>query len=192
MEAEPEEKGNARAPTVAGAGAAAAVGTAVHRLLEIIDLSRDLASEVADRRSAVIREAAVELAPVEAAAAVSRFETLVDGLPGSGCMARLAEVSQRVMARELEVFLGPRMDDGTSVISGAVDLVYSDPDDGRLVVADYKTDAVESDAELAGRVERYRPQLATYARALEHALSLDEAPHTELWFLGADRIVRVD
>jgi ATP-dependent exoDNAse (exonuclease V) beta subunit len=95
------------------------------------------------------------------------------------------------VARELEVFREPDDDDGTSVISGAVDLVYTDPSDRRLVVADYKTDAVEDDAEIAERVERYRPQLETYARALEEALALEKRPSTELWFLHSDRIVRL-
>ncbi len=104
---------------------------------------------------------------------------------------RLGQLAPAIVARELPVFLRPAEDNGTSVISGAVDLVYRDPEDGRLVIADYKTDRVESETEIAARVDRYQPQLAIYARALEEALGLEERPHTELWFLHADRIVRL-
>jgi len=76
-------------------------------------------------------------------------------------------------------------------VSGIIDLVYRDPGDGRLVVADFKTDALETDAEIEGRIEAYSSQLEIYARALEEALDLDYRPYTELWFLHPDQIVRL-
>ena len=82
-------------------------------------------------------------------------------------------------------------DEPGAVISGIIDLVYRDHEDGRLVVADFKTDAVETDAEVDGRIEAYSSQLEIYANALEKALDLDHRPHTELWFLWADRIERL-
>ncbi|HSN56742.1 MAG TPA: PD-(D/E)XK nuclease family protein, partial [Candidatus Sulfomarinibacteraceae bacterium] len=170
---------------------AAVVGTVIHRLLESLDLSAELAPQVEGRREAVISEAAAELGADDRPAAADRVGGLLDRLARGRCLCRLGEVAPAVVARELPVFLEAPVDDGTSVVSGAVDLVYTDPDDGRLVVADYKTDAVATDAEVADRVERYRPQLATYADALQRALELDEPPHTELWFLDADRIVRL-
>jgi ATP-dependent exoDNAse (exonuclease V) beta subunit len=191
METELEDDETGSAPVSTGRDAAAAVGTAVHRLLEDLDLSANLAGEVAEKRSAVLREVAAGLRPEDAAEAEARFNAVVDRLPGSGCLQRLAELAPGVAARELHVFALPEDDDGTSVVSGAVDLLYSDPDDGRLVIADYKTDSVETDDELAERCERYRPQLETYGRALECALDLDEEPHLELWFLRPDRIVRL-
>jgi ATP-dependent exoDNAse (exonuclease V) beta subunit len=77
------------------------------------------------------------------------------------------------------------------VVSGIVDLVYRDPDDGRLVVADYKTDALADQLALEERAQSYEPQVAAYARILRKALDLEEKPHTELWFLAADTIVRL-
>jgi ATP-dependent exoDNAse (exonuclease V) beta subunit len=77
------------------------------------------------------------------------------------------------------------------VVSGIVDLLYRDPEDGRLVVADYKTDRVQDDETLAERARVYEPQVRIYARALQKALGLDHEPHNELWFLDADRIVRL-
>lgn len=183
-----EEASSLQAPV--RRGAAAAVGTSIHHLLETLDLGNDLTSQVEERQSAVIDDAVKDLDSDAAREATVRLEAMLDRLGESACMARLAELGPLVAARELEVFLKPTGDDGTSVISGAIDLVYTDPGDGRLVVADYKTDAVETESEIAERVERYRPQLETYARALKQALGLDHTPHTELWFLHPDRIVR--
>ena len=132
-----------------------------------------------------------ELDPAERREAIRRFDDLLDGLARGETLKRLSELAPMVIARELPVFLRPDYDDGTSVITGSVDLVYRDPDDGCLVIADYKTDTVGSDGEIAERVERYRPQLDTYARALEQALDLEDRPHTELWFIYADRVVRL-
>ena len=106
---------------------------------------------------------------------------------------RLAALAPQVVARELPVLLWEERPEGepNAVISGIVDLVYSDPDDGCLVVADYKTDYVKEDLELEKRRRIYEPQLQTYAQTLKTALKLDHEPHTELWFLNADRIVRL-
>jgi ATP-dependent exoDNAse (exonuclease V) beta subunit len=96
-----------------------------------------------------------------------------------------------VIARELPVFGWEEYDDAPgTVVSGIVDLVYRDPDDGRLVVADYKTDALDGEAALEERTRVYESQVGTYARILRDALDLNEPPHTELWFLSADRIIR--
>ena len=45
---------------------------------------------------------------------------------------------------------------------------------------------------LAERTMVYEPQLRTYARALQQAVSLDGEPHIEIWYLAADRIVRLE
>jgi ATP-dependent exoDNAse (exonuclease V) beta subunit len=179
------------APSPSRRSAAAAVGTAVHDLLETLDLESDLAAQVIERRPTVIESAAAGLDPGMVVEMTGRLEEVVDRLVESACLRRLGEVAEAVIARELPVFLRPTEDSGTSVISGAVDLVYRDPEDGRLVIADYKTDGVETDAEIAERTERYRSQLETYASALEEALVLDYRPRAELWFLHADRIVRI-
>jgi ATP-dependent exoDNAse (exonuclease V) beta subunit len=76
-------------------------------------------------------------------------------------------------------------------VTGFVDLVYRDPDDDRVVVADYKTDHIEGEEAIAERIGVYAPQVRIYARALRDALDLDHEPHVELWFLAADRIVRL-
>jgi ATP-dependent exoDNAse (exonuclease V) beta subunit len=108
----------------------------------------------------------------------------------------LRELGPAVLARELPILVPPaegeEEGDGArpvGFVAGAIDLVYRDPATGTLVVADYKTDAVADDDEIAARVDVYRPQGAVYARAVRDALGLAEAPRFELWFLRADRIV---
>ncbi|MCU0303457.1 MAG: UvrD-helicase domain-containing protein [Thermoanaerobaculales bacterium] len=190
LESEPEDE-TASEGIGPDRDASAAVGTAIHRLLEGLELGGDLIAQVEARRSAVVDEASAGLDADRAGEAASRAGDLLDRLVGSACLGRMSALAARVVARELDVVALPPTDDGTSVVGGAVDLVYTDPDDGRLVVADYKTDAVERDDEIAERCERYRPQLAVYASALQTALDLDEEPHLELWFLSADRVVRL-
>ena len=58
--------------------------------------------------------------------------------------------------------------DGPVVIEGIIDLLYLDHDD-RLVIVDYKSDAVANDAEAQARMEHYQWQGASYAAAVERA-----------------------
>ena len=189
-EAEPEAD-EASAPARLRRSGAAVVGTAVHRLLETVALDRDLGGQIESARARLAEDIGSELGPDEGGRAVDRLGALLDVISTGRCLTRLAELASSVVVRELDVVARPPADDGTSVVSGAVDLVYTDPGDGRLVVADYKTDAVGTEDEIAERCERYRPQLETYGRALREALDLDEEPHLELWFLRPDQIVRL-
>ena len=66
-----------------------------------------------------------------------------------------------------------------------------DPASGELVVADYKSDAVGSPAELLERAARYRAQGGAYVRAVHEALGLAAPPRFELWFLVAGERVAV-
>ncbi len=154
---------------------AMAVGTQVHDLMEHLDLEGDLAAQVL---------AAGEQAPE----AVELLQLLAEGR----CLERLGALAARVVGRELPVLLWEEPEDGPgAVVSGFIDLVYRDPDDDRLVVADYKTDRLKDPDQLQRRVVVYEPQLRTYAAALRMALDLEYEPRAELWFLDADRIVRL-
>jgi ATP-dependent exoDNAse (exonuclease V) beta subunit len=53
------------------------------------------------------------------------------------------------------------------LLEGFIDLLFEAPEG--LVVVDYKTDAVRSEAEVAAALDRYTPQGAAYAVALEEA-----------------------
>ena len=161
------------AATTGGPGAppgrakALALGSAVHRIMELCDLADpssvptvaaavtaelerpDLAEEAAE-----LALACWEAAPVRAAA--------------------VAATQPEGVHRELSVGF---VVDGV-IVSGAVDLLYRDGD--AWVVVDYKTDrAAEPDVLLS----RYRPQGAAYALAAEAVLG--EGSVREVCFIAA-------
>jgi ATP-dependent helicase/nuclease subunit A len=63
---------------------------------------------------------------------------------------------------------------GGRVVEGFIDLVV-DTDDG-LVVVDYKTDSVASQADIQTKTQHYAPQIRAYAEALALATGLRAAP----------------
>ena len=189
LEEEREAASSAARPEVSPA---LAVGSAVHRVLEELRPRWGLGGRAAPVhatscpstwRLSSRRDAAHE--------ALARARSILDRLAAGRTLARLREIAAHVVARELPVLLPP--DQGpegpVGFVSGAIDLVYRDPATGELVIADYKTDEVASEAEIeAGRVAAYAPQGVHYRRALREALGLSKEPRFELWFLHADRI----
>ena len=173
-------------------GVATAAGSAVHRMMEHLDLEGDLAVQLRNGLERGLSDIQFGLDGEALADARERLGILIDRIAGGTCLERLASVAPKVVGREIAIVAPPQDDQGPiGAITGFVDLVYRDPGDGRMVVADYKTDAVEGEESIAERVEIYEPQVNTYARALHQALDLDSEPHVELWFLAADRIVRL-
>jgi ATP-dependent helicase/nuclease subunit A len=167
---------------------AQALGSAVHALLE----STDLALLVAADPAALARELGArlpdDLSPAGRARALELAEALARGpLPGE-----LRRLSPHVLARELPVLLEGDGAGGAGAPvgfwSGAIDLLYRDPERGEYVVADYKTDRVGA-AEVRATAERYRAQGAVYARAVQRALGLPRPPRFELWFLVPGEVV---
>jgi ATP-dependent exoDNAse (exonuclease V) beta subunit len=99
-------------------------------------------------------------------------------------------LAPHVVARELPIWVAPRgeaPDDPVGFVAGAVDLLYRDPATGELVVADYKTDAVEG-ADLDVHASRYAAQGEHYTRAVQQALALPARPRFELWFLAVGEV----
>jgi ATP-dependent exoDNAse (exonuclease V) beta subunit len=92
------------------------------------------------------------------------------------------------VARELPVLAAPSAGAAVGYLAGVVDLVYRDPESGRLVVADWKTDAVRDERRIWELGRRYAAQGEVYVRALHEALDLAEPPRFELWLLAADRL----
>ena len=171
--------------------AAMALGGAIHRALEEWDLSADPLEELARQRTRLpaylaplARGEVVELA-------LPRAEELLDRFGESRLLERLRGLAGHLVARELPVLLPPRdaPHAPVGVVTGAVDLVYRDPETGLLVIADYKTDEVDDPEEISRRAAVYAPQGATYVRALQEALDLPQPPRFQLWFLRADRVV---
>jgi ATP-dependent helicase/nuclease subunit A len=169
--------------------AAMALGTSVHSMMETLDLRAALAPQVAEHRARI-------LADLETGGDGDGKKRLADDLLArlaeGSCLDRLEAIAGQVVARELPVLLWSKEPGAPgAVVSGIVDLVYCDPDDGHVVVADYKTDALPDQAAIDEKVLVYEPQVRAYARALREALDLDHEPHVEFWFLAADQIVRL-
>ena len=169
---------------------ATAVGSAVHRWLETVALEDDLEAALAASEEP-IRRSVVSLLPSEAVPiACERARALLSRLVRGPLAPRLRALAAGVVARELRVLLPPGEQTGPAgFVAGAIDLVYRDPKDGSFVVADWKTDLVEDEAQLAERVRAYAPQGACYTRAVREALGLAAPPRFELWFLHPGRVV---
>jgi ATP-dependent exoDNAse (exonuclease V) beta subunit len=159
--------------------------------------SSGLGAELARHRERLPELLRPLLSAGEVEAAAERCRELLDRLELGDLLERLAALEGRVVARELPVLLPPGSAGGAAddrpvgFVSGAVDLLYRDPENGDLVVADYKTDRVESPEELADRAGAYASQAAAYARAVQEALGLAEPPRAELWFLWPGEVVPV-
>jgi ATP-dependent exoDNAse (exonuclease V) beta subunit len=173
--------------------AAMAAGGAIHRALEEWDLAADPRKEMGRQRSLLPAYLAALVEGGELGRALPVAETLLEILAGGPLLDRLRKLKDHVLARELPVLLPPGEGDGSpvGVVTGAIDLLYRDPRDGRIVVADYKTDEVETEEEIRARAAVYAPQGSLYSRAVREALELEQAPRFELWFLRAGRTLQV-
>jgi ATP-dependent helicase/nuclease subunit A len=181
-----------------GRDAAMAAGGAVHRALETWDLFADPRSETGRQRD-LLPSYLGSLAEVDVAArALPLAAELLEGFAKGPLLARLRDLKEHVLARELPVLLPPSSIGGmgaVGVVSGTIDLLYRDPATGRLVVADYKTDDIVAGGAggaIEARAEVYAPQGGAYVRALREALELEEDPRFELWFLRAEQVVEVE
>ncbi len=167
-----------------------AIGTALHRVFENLDLAHDL-PEAFSLQGARIDQylRPTNLAPAEHRKAKEKTQLLLRKIEEGPLPARMAEIRDHILARELPLIAPPVPDHGpTGFLMGAIDLLYRDPETGDLVVADYKTDFIESDESLDQKVEIYSKQLSVYARSIADALGLDRPPRIEMWFLSAGRI----
>jgi ATP-dependent helicase/nuclease subunit A len=167
--------------------AAMAAGGAVHRVLEEWDLAADPRKELGRQRQRLPAYLAALVEGDELDRALPLAESLLETFLAGPLFQRFRKLKGHVLARELPVLLPPGEGEASPVgiVSGAIDLLYRDPDDGRIVIADYKTDEVETEEELQARAAVYAPQGAFYVRAVQEALEIEEGPRFELWFLRA-------
>jgi ATP-dependent exoDNAse (exonuclease V) beta subunit len=174
----------------AGRDAAMAAGGAVHRALETWDLFAVPEEEAVRQRGLLPSYLAPLAEPDVVARALPLATELLDGFAKSPLLVRLRDLREHVLARELPVLLPPSGNGHgpVGVVSGTIDLLYRDPDTGRLVVADYKTDDLSASGGVEAKVAVYASQGATYVRALREALDLEEDPRFELWFLRAAEV----
>ena len=151
---EPTEAAPSRTPIRRSSSRGAAIGTATHRVLELVDLQRPTAEEV---RSLVRLACAEQQIP--------ELQADIEGRVWSALGADSLRTAVDRHARTLsEVYLVVR--DGDRFLEGYIDLLV-DAGPGSLSILDYKTDRATSEAEIAAKQEHYAPQLAAYARAIE-------------------------
>jgi ATP-dependent helicase/nuclease subunit A len=167
--------------------AALAVGSAVHRALEELEPSGDPHADAVACLEVAAR-ALAQLDGTERADALASAREVVEDFVAGPLYARFVEIAPRVLARELPVLASPEPGQ-QGVVVGTLDLVYRDPDDGCLVVADYKTDHVETEAAHDEHARRYLAQGAAYQRSMQEALGLPAPPRFELWFLRTGRVM---
>lgn len=140
-------------------------GSAFHKVMELIDLS-DTAGGVEDQLDRMVKEKRLR---EEYAGAISI--PLVKQFLSSGLAERMAGAeSKGCLYREQPFVLGlPAKElnerfpeDEIVLIQGIIDVYFEE--DGEIVLADYKTDRVNSGEEL---IVKYKKQLEYYKRALQ-------------------------
>jgi ATP-dependent exoDNAse (exonuclease V) beta subunit len=180
------------APTPSFAEIARAVGTAVHRALEQLDLEAEPEAEVARRREALEGDLGALVDPENLEAAVANARSLLDAIVEGPLFPKLRSLADSVVARELPVLAPPEADAGPAgYVSGTIDLLYRDPDSDELVIADYKTDRVPAETALSEHGRAYAQQGAVYRRAVREAFALGYTPRFELWYLRRGEIAPI-
>ncbi|MCP5055968.1 MAG: UvrD-helicase domain-containing protein [bacterium] len=162
------------------------IGTAFHAALERLTLD----TPVDTWRAAL--ETCLEEQDLDADM-LARANALVERFLGSPLAERLGGLGERLMGREVPLLLAPEKgeDEPVGFVAGAIDLLYRD-EHGKIVVADFKTDAVGQAGELERRSQAYASQGRVYVRAVQAAFGLDEPPQFELWFIDAGQAVRIE
>ncbi len=132
--------------------AGTAIGRAVHATLQLLDLTEQPPAHL---RAQVDQQCAIEAIDELA----DTVETFVRAALASDAV-RLAAVH----THHKELYLAAPV--GARIIEGYIDLLIETPQG--LVVVDYKTDGVRTEAEVDAKLDHYELQAATYAAALEH------------------------
>jgi ATP-dependent helicase/nuclease subunit A len=144
----------AQAPRWRTSNRGAAIGTATHRVLELVDLLSPSADEV---RSLVRLACAEQQIP--------ELQADIEGRVWSALRDDILQSALSTDARTLsEVYLVVL--DGDRFLEGYIDLLV-DGGPGGISILDYKTDRATSGAQIAAKQAHYAPQLAAYARAVE-------------------------
>jgi len=151
----------------AGRAKALALGSAVHRIMELCDLAD---------ASSVATAAATAAAEMERPDLAGEAAELALACWHAAPVRAAAAAAARPRAVHREIQVGFVVDE--VIVSGAIDLLYRSGDG--WVVVDYKTDRAAEPEVLLGR---YRPQGAAYALAAEAVLG--EGSVREVCFVAA-------
>ena len=145
-------------------------GTAYHRLLELLDFSKEYTREAIS--NTMIRLVEQGLMEKEMMECVNVEDIMLFLNSNVGKRIREASICNKFHAEQpfvlgldsLEVY--KEVSNEVVLVQGIIDVFFEEKEE--LVVLDYKTDKVSSEKEL---VERYRAQLDYYAKALERLTS---------------------
>lgn len=171
-----------------------AVGSLVHLALERIDLDLDLVNALQQAHARLPQWggallSASGLAAPRSERAIEAARRLLARIDANGILPELFERRQQVLGREVPMLLpGGAVSGPSGVVIGTLDLLYRDPASGQLVVADYKTDQVEDQADIQRLCAHYEAQGRLYLEAVARAFPDEEPPRFELWFLAAGQI----
>ena len=143
----PADPATARPP---GRSGGAALGSTVHRALEILDLGQTTDQAVNQAITAACAELRV---PHLAGEARPRVQAAL-----TAPIIQLAATRRHWKEVPIIAEIGGR------TVEGIIDLII-DTDDG-LVIVDYKTDSTRSAADIETKVRHYTPQIRAYAQAL--------------------------
>lgn len=143
-------------------------GTAMHRVLECYDFTRE-AGSLREQIAQMEEQGRIEkdmLALVSVPALQKFLETpLGQRMHRVSCAGKLQREKPFVMGKPAREVLEESRSGEMLLIQGIID-VFFEEEDG-IVLLDYKTDHVQNAGELA---ERYRAQMELYAEAIESAL----------------------
>lgn len=164
-------------------------GVATHLALQCMDFSRTATlDEVEQEIARLERERFLSAREAQAVNAQAIYKLFASPL---GARMRKASALHREFKFSLLCDAGEIY--GTAageelLLQGVVDCCIEE--EGALVIIDYKTDAVKSDAELQARAEYYAPQLRAYAKALRRIFEMD-VKECVLYFLSAGKSVKI-
>ena len=168
---------------------AAERGVATHLLLQYMDFARGTSRAGIRQEIRRLREARF-LSPQEAEAVnVSAVERLFASPLGKRMLADphpLREFRFSLLV-DADKFC-PDAQGEQLLLQGVVDCCIEE--DGELVVIDYKTDRVRTEAEIAARAQLYRGQLMAYAEALSRIFG-KKVKECDLFFLAPGAAVRL-
>src|SRR5207249_8726068 len=129
--------------------AGTAIGRAVHATLQFVDLGAPVGLEAQAARQAELE-------------AVPEHADLIAAMARSALASDAVQLAAKAVSHR-EIYVGAPV--GDRVIEGYIDLLVETPDG--LVIVDYKTDTVDSEADVDAKLAAYELQGAAYAVALE-------------------------
>jgi ATP-dependent helicase/nuclease subunit A len=166
--------------------AATDIGSATHQVLEHLDFSR--ASDRADL-AAQVAEILEKKLLIASSANTVQLDSIVWFL--STPLGKLLRLNHRSLRRETQIYFPQKTSDAASddpldrtMVRGRVDVLI--PVDETIVIADYKTDRVDS-RNVDARAMLYQPQLLSYKNAIAAITGKNVTAH--LVFLVA-RVIR--